>query len=101
MINCIFSEPLKQDGVPPNLNSQEWEFSKMSCSGDLEASTSSIPLYISKIISPDNSRSFYLNKTLSYGDILILFFIVFFLVFGMIGVIRRFISDKFISKRIS
>jgi len=106
MINCDFQNCVYWDGaiirncddaIKPISN---WSFSKMVCSGDLDASTSSIPLYISKIISPDNSRSFYLNKSLSYGDILILFFIVFFLVFGIIGVIRKLITEKFLTRRL-
>jgi hypothetical protein len=97
MINCDFSEPVNLGQFPEK---PDWEFSKISCSGELDVSSSSIPLYISKIISPDNSRSFYLNKSLSYGDILILFFIVFFLVFGIIGVIRKLITEKFLTRRL-
>lgn len=100
MINCEFSEPKTFNNSPAETKQDIWAYSKMTCQGDLEASSSSIPIFISQVNSPDNSRSFYLNKSLSYGDILILFFIVFFLVFGIIGVIRKLLTEKFLTRRL-
>jgi hypothetical protein len=96
-INCIFSEPLEADGVPPNLNSQEWEFSKMDCSvSDFPtSSTSTLPEYISQVISTSSpANNFYISKTIDLGQILILGLFVLAFVFAITVSIKNLIFSQ-------
>jgi hypothetical protein len=96
-INCNFSEPLKADGVPPNLNSQEWEFSKMNClMPDFPtSSTSTLPAYISEIISTSTpEKNFYLSKTIDLGQILFLGFFLLFFLFAIVFSIKKLVFKK-------
>ena len=95
MVNCEFSNCVYWDGTLLNCDTSvkpisNWSFSKMVCSGDLEFSTSSVPVYLEK-----QNETFYLNKTINYGDILLLAFCLlagfFILVFG----VRYFFKNKF------
>lgn len=84
-IHCQFSAPLKADGVPPNLNSQEWEFSKMDCSTTATTTTSTLPEYITKITSTSTpERYFYISKTIDLGEVLVIGFIALLVTFAII-----------------
>lgn len=96
-INCQFSAPLKADLVPPNLNSQEWEFSKMDCLmlDFPTSSTSTLPIYISEVISTSTpEKNFFLSKTIDLGQILIIGLIILFCLFGSVLVIKDLIFKK-------
>jgi predicted S18 family serine protease len=93
-IHCQFSAPLKADGVPPNLNSQEWEFSQMVCSSTPSSST--LPDYISKITSTSTpERSFYISNTIDLGQVLLLGFLILILVFSIMISVKHLIFKKF------
>lgn len=97
-INCQFSAPLKADLVPPNLNSQEWEFSKMDCSmlDFPTSSTSTLPIYISEVISTSTpEKNFFLSKTIDLGQILLLGFGLFvFLLVAVISIKNEIFKNR-------
>lgn len=89
MLNCEFSEPINLDE-----NDGDFEFSKMTCEGSLDFSTSTLPMNFEKIISQDEQKEFFLEKTISYGDFLITsFFILLVLGFAVFG-IRDFVKNR-------
>jgi len=64
-MNCQFL-------VPINLGeefSPDWEYSQIECE----------PLVYELIVNPSTEAEFYLSKTITYGDFLIVWFLVFFL----------------------
>lgn len=72
ILNCAFSEPLE-------IATNSWAFSKMNCSSTM----------IDKIT--DGTSTFYLEKTLSYGDFFVIFFYIVFILAGTLDFILRFI----------
>ena len=100
MLNCIFSDPLYynplnnqliplDDGV---LKTTTWAYSKMACAGDLDYSTSTFPVYIEKISSSTNE--FFLQKNISYGDFLIIAFLILIFLGLTISGIREFAKNR-------
>lgn len=95
MINCVFSDPVYFDPsidelIPLDsrvLETTSWNYTKMVCSGDLDYSTSTLPAYIEKISTSTNE--FYLEKNISYGDFLIVAFLIIF----FCGLVAVFIRD--------
>jgi hypothetical protein len=86
-INCEFSEPVYWDEKELILKSadntlkslENWNFSKINCSG----SGSSTDQIFEVIENSETGSSFFLSRELTYGDILITFFLMIFLVFGI------------------
>jgi len=62
-LNCIFEIPLQE------ATTGDFEFSQMNCSSSLFELTQNVA-------SP--TKEFYIQKTLNYGDILILWFLTLF-----------------------
>ena len=82
-LNCVFSEPIDLDP----LGTADFEFTKITCSNtNLEL-----------ITNPNTNAEFYLDKSLNYGEILILVFLLLFVIFG----ITKAITDFFIPRRIT
>ena len=80
-MNCVFSEPV-------NLGSttESWAFSKLECGN---SSTTEL------IVNPDfPERSFFVEKTFSYGDAVIVFFLTLFLIFLIASAIFNFFWKK-------
>lgn len=85
-LNCIFSEPVLYTGEPPASTTEFWQFKILDCtSTNLEL-----------IENPSTGANFYLDKSINYGDILVLTFLLLFAIFGII----KAISDFFLPKRI-
>jgi len=94
-IQCEFTNPVKADGVPPNLNSQYWNFSLMDCSTTATATTSTLPEYISKIISSSTpEKNFYISNTIDLGQVLILGFFVLAFLFAIVFSISKLVFKK-------
>lgn len=92
MIHCIFNDPKDFAGDPPLTKQDAWNYAEMFCSGDLDYSTSTFPAYIEQIQNDD--QNFFLQKTISYGDyLMIAFFIIFFVGFCLSG-IRDFVKNR-------
>jgi len=100
-INCEFSNPRTFDNSPAQTKQDFWQFSKMDCSilDFPTSSTSSLPEYITKIISTSNpEKSFYLSNTIDTGQLLMLSFSIIFFVFGVVFLI--FSIKNTISKKV-
>lgn len=83
-INCVFSVPVN---IQPNPRyTENWAFSEIDCSmPDFStSSTSTLPEYFEKIISTSTPENyFFVQKTIDYGDLLILGFFILFFVFSI------------------
>jgi len=100
MLNCEYTNPVYWDNeslmmYPVDSDTKKdtnWAFSKMNCQGSLDFSTSTLPAYIEQIQNDD--QNFFLQKTISYGDFLMIaFFIIFFVGFSIMG-IRDFVKNR-------
>lgn len=77
MTNCIFSEPV-------NLGSDSWAYSKMNCeTEDLEL-----------IQNETTGSKFYLNKSISYGDILLISFVIIYAIILVAKTIAGFVFRR-------
>lgn len=97
MLNCIYSDCVYWDGVIKSCDDavkpvSNWAFSKMVCSGDLDYSTSTFPAYLEKISSSTNE--FFLQKNISYGDFLIIAFLILIFLGLTISGIREFAKNR-------
>jgi maltodextrin utilization protein YvdJ len=96
-MKCIFSEPVVviKSGevislVYPTGTNQNFQFSKMEC----EEATTTSDIY--ELVENQNyqERKFFVEKTFSYGDALIVFFLTLFL----IGIVAKGIFNFFWEK---
>jgi len=86
-MDCIFSEPLNYVGSPP-AEGDPFAFSKMVCTDDrFTLQTNST-----------TGSEFYINKTLSYGDILVLIFLILFFCAGVLKLFWNFHFKDYPSK---
>lgn len=76
---CEWNNPVNAMGNPP-VDNQPFQFKNASCSSDL----------ISYINNPTTNAEYYLNKTFSYGDILVVIFFSIFLVYILLKAIFSF-----------
>ena len=92
-MNCQFSEPVNLE-IPPKY---DWEFSKIEC---LELEPAGTPPTTTEeiydlVINPDfPERNFFVEKTFSYGDALIVFFLTLFFVFFVAKGVFNFFWKK-------
>lgn len=69
----------------------------------IEISTGSMAVFVrgntneTLISNIETGREFYVNKTISYGDILMITFVMIFLVFGITAFLLNFFIPKFIN----
>jgi len=89
MLKCDFLEPVNLSQFP---DEPDWAFSKMDCVGDLDYSTSTFPAYLEKIENAE--KSFFLEKNVSYGDFLIISFLILIFLGLAIGGIREFAKNR-------
>lgn len=87
MQNCQLSIPQTFNGETPTTTEQAFQFSAMQCTSTAQE----------LIQSETTSTSFYLDKTISYGDYLQIAFLLLFLIFG----ISYFLIDWFIPKKLN
>jgi hypothetical protein len=87
--NCDFSNPVLFNGNPPENKADAFNFSTLACT-TTDASTELIE-------STATTTSFYLDKSISYGDFLVVVFLMLFLVGGLVS----FLISWFIPKRLN
>jgi hypothetical protein len=98
MLTCEFSNPVKADGTPTNNNTNPWNFKNLTCSGSLDetsssaSTTSTLPVYIST-----TTGDFYIQKTFTLGEIMILAFIIPAVFIISVFGIRKILTHKFIN----
>jgi len=88
---CEFDSPRNWENEAPVSKSDFWNYSEISCTSTEPTST------IALISNPDTGAQFYLDKTLNYGEVLILVFLLLFAIFGIV----KIIADFFIPRRVS
>ena len=74
MLQCEFSNPVKADGTTAK-NADNWQFKNLTCSGSLDinatSTTPTLPVYIST-----TTGDFYIQKTFTFGEIVLLAFLI-------------------------
>jgi len=89
-MDCEFSNPLNFEGQPP-LAGEPFQFQNVSCDeGNL----------FTLIQNPGTEAEFYIQKTMSYGDLILITFISIFLIFGILKFIWNFIFSGFKGKQL-
>jgi hypothetical protein len=83
MIACEYSLPVNYQGSPP-AQGELWAFSYASCNQ---------PIY-TIIQNSENGAEFYIQKTLSYGDLLLVIFFSIFLVWGIVRFLWNFVYER-------
>jgi len=86
-MDCTFADPLNYTGSPP-AEGDPFAFSTMTCTDDR----------FSQYINTNNGGSFYLAKSLSYGDILVLIFLILFFAVGVLKLFWNFHFKDYPSK---
>jgi len=98
MLNCEFSNPVRYDGSAPVKYSDAFQFQTMNCSGSLDVNstsnltTSTLPVYIST-----TTGDFYIQKTFTLGEIMILSFIIPVILIISVIAIRKILIHKFLN----
>lgn len=92
---CVYSEPITSTGAPPGSDKKEvWNFRRVNCEFTEKIDINPIPIEV-EITEPSKEffligdRSFYLDRTLSYGDILIVAILVYLFVLLFYNLIKR------------
>jgi len=100
MLQCEFSNPVRADGNTAK-NTDNWNFKNLTCSGSLDVNststpstptTSTLPVYIST-----TTGDFYIQKTFTLGEIMILAFIIPAVFIISVFGIRKILTHKFIN----
>lgn len=86
-LNCQFSAPVNYTGNPP-AEGEPFAFTGMTCTSD----------QLSAITNGTTGANFFINKTLSYGDILILIFLILFFGWGVFRFCWNFVFKDYPSK---
>jgi hypothetical protein len=81
--HCVFSSPV-------NIGSTT-AYSILNCTSSASTNT------IAQVNNTSTGAEFYLDKTINYGEVLILVFLLLFAIFGIV----KIISDFFIPRRVS
>ena len=84
-ISCEYFDPVY------STTTDIWNYQKIICFG---TSTDQI---IEKIENASTGSEFYVSKTINYGDILISFFLLLFVVFGAFKFLVDFVIPKFMN----
>jgi hypothetical protein len=79
MLDCEFTTPLNYTGSPP-ADGEPFAFSEMSCNSD----------FFQKYENIENGGLFYTQKTISYGDMLVLTFLILFFCAGVFKILWNF-----------
>lgn len=82
----IFSEPQTFSGETPTSSDVFWQFSKVSSEERIEL-----------IENATTGATFFLDKSITYGDFLVLTFLMFFLIFGIMKFLFDFLVPKLIN----
>jgi hypothetical protein len=86
-IDCQFSIPVNYLGETPTSSNEFFQFQKLNCN-IIDEKTELIQ---------ENDKSFFLNKSISYGDFLIIIFLLLFLIILSV----KFILNFFIPNRVN
>lgn len=82
-MECEFLNPANFEGQPP-ATGEPFQFQNAVCTAD--------EYFL--IENSETGASFYLDKTLSYGDIILITFLIIFLLFGTLKFVWNFIQQN-------
>ena len=85
-MTCNFFNPRMFNGSTPSSTDEFWQFANANCTST----------QTELIINDENGRQFFLDKSITYGDFLIISFLFLFMVFGIV----KFLVDWFIPKKL-
>lgn len=77
---CIYSDPVNYLGDPAG-EGDFWNFKTLTCD---------TPQTLELLVN-DSGSEFYLNKTISYGDLMLIFFFSIFIIFAIFKMLWNFI----------
>ena len=83
-MECEFSNPVNYLLDFPANSSEAWQFQSMDCNVD----------YRELIENINTGKSFYIEKTINYGEQIIIVFLTIFLVFGAFKIIWNYFHGK-------
>lgn len=86
-IECQFLTPVNLSAPPK----EDFEYSEMNCQA---TSSNGIATTTELIENASTGASFYLRQEISYGDILVITFLMLFLVFGILKFLTDFLVPK-------
>jgi len=98
-LNCTFSDPVYWDNedqvlrpVDNTLNALgNWNFQTLTCSGTSTATN------LEMIQNAETGSEFYISKSFNYGDLLISFFLMILVIFGVFKFLMSFVIPKFMN----
>jgi len=85
-INCELNSPRTWENIPPETKTDFWQYSEIYCQYENPE--------IELIENASTGTEFYLKKNVSYGDFLIITFLMIFLVFGILKFLINFLIPK-------
>ena len=92
-IICEFNDPQVFDGSPPLTKQDTWNYSSMIC--ETSDATTSIKFLKNELIqNASTGAEFFVEKSVSYGDFLMITFLMIFLIFGIMKFLIGFIIPK-------
>ena len=81
-LNCIFSTPLTFENLPPVKAQDHWQYSEIACDLPAQATIT------------DGTNTFYLRKTIDFGDLVVVAFLVIFLMLEIFKLVFDFFMPK-------
>jgi len=85
-IDCELQSPLNWEGETPTSSADFWQYSEIKCESQ--------NIEIDLIENATTGGEFFIKKSVSYGDFLIIVFLMIFLVFGILKFLSNFLIPK-------
>jgi len=85
-IDCEFQSPKTWEDQTPTSSDDFWQYSELKCESQ--------DIKIDLIENATTGAEFYLDKSVSYGDFLIIVFLMIFLIFGIMKFLVNFLIPK-------
>jgi len=86
VIECEFQTPKTWEDITPTSSDDFWQYSEIKCESQ--------NIEIDLIQNATTGAEFFIKKSVSYGDFLIIVFLMIFLVFGVLKFLINFLIPK-------
>jgi len=90
--NCVFSDPTTFDGTPAETKQDFWAYRQSDCEIVCQVPDDPTIELVENPVMPD--RGFYVDKTFSYGDALMMWFFTLFLIFVISTAVFNFLWKR-------
>lgn len=87
--HCEFNSPRTWENLEPVNKTDFWQYSEMFCQSE----------EIELIENATTGAEFYIKKSVSYGDFIIITFLTIFLIFGVLKFLMDFLIPKLVNFR--